>query len=133
MFFESMHCLFCNDRQQTTPTTTEDRRQPPPSCAKKGTRKKAPKKKKAPTITEEEEATSPQQNNKEEQKEEEKQDENSNTAIATGITNVKDSDSSKEKGSSVEDRGILRYWYYLAHTLKSVVWRKSMDRRKFDL
>jgi hypothetical protein len=46
---------------------------------------------------------------------------------------VKDSDSSKEKGLSVGDRGIARYWYYLAHTLKSALWHKSMDRRKFNL
>jgi hypothetical protein len=34
---------------------------------------------------------------------------------------------------SVGDRGIARYWYYLAHTLKSAVWRKSTDWRKFNL
>jgi outer membrane biosynthesis protein TonB len=100
---------------------------------KKGTRKKAPKQKKTPTITQEEEATSKQQNNKEEQKEEEKQDEDGNTAATTGTTNVEYSYSSKEKGSSVGDRGIARYWYYFAHTLKSAVWHKSTDRRKFNL
>jgi hypothetical protein len=34
---------------------------------------------------------------------------------------------------SVGDRGIARYWYYLAHMLKSAVWCKSTDWRKFNL
>ena len=93
------------------------------------------KKKKKPTITQEEEPTSPQLNNKEEQKEEEKQDADSNTAAATGAitraTNAEDSDSSKEKGLLIEYKDIAKYWYYLAHTLKSAVWHKSMDRGKF--
>jgi hypothetical protein len=59
--------------------------------------------------------------------EEEKWNEDSDTTAAAGTTNPEDSDSSKEKGSSVGDRGIARYWYYLACTLKSAVWHKSMD------
>lgn len=90
-----------------------------------GKKKGKSQKKKAPTITQEEEPTSPQLNNKEDQKEEEKRNEDGDTAA--GMTNPEDSDSSKEKGSSVGDMGIARYWYYLAHTLKSAVWRKSTD------
>jgi hypothetical protein len=93
------------------------------------------KMKKKPTITQEKEPTSPQLNNKEEQKEEEKQDADSNTTAATGTvtraTNAEYSNSSKEKGSLIKYKGIAKYWYYLAHTLKSAVWHKSTDRGKF--
>jgi hypothetical protein len=94
---------------------------------RRGKKKGQSQKKKAPTITQEEEPRNPQLNNKEDQKEEEKQNEDGDTTTAAGITNPEDSDSSKEKGLSVGDRGIARYWYYLAHTLKSAVWRKSTD------
>jgi hypothetical protein len=134
MFFESMHCLFCDNHQQTTPITTEDRRQAPPPWHQKGEQGRSNQNKRRHLPSpKRKKATSPQQNNKEEQKEEEKQDEDSNTATTTGTTNVEDLDSSKEKGSSVVDRDIVRYWYYLAHMLKSAVWHKSMDRRKFNL
>jgi hypothetical protein len=94
---------------------------------RKGKKKGKSQKTKAPTITQEEEPTSSQLNNKEDQKEEEKWNDDGDTAAATGMTNPEDSDSSKEKGSSVGQKGIARYWYYLAHTLKSAVWRKSTD------
>jgi hypothetical protein len=94
---------------------------------RKGKKKGKSQKTKAPTITQEEEPTSPQLNNKEDQKEEEKRNDDGDTAAAAGMTNPEDSDSSKEKGLSVGQKGITRYWYYLAHMLKSAVWCKSAD------
>jgi hypothetical protein len=134
MFFESMHCLFwmIANKQHTQPQKTEEDNHLHHGGNKRR-KEKERKKKKEPTITQEEEPASPQLNNKEDQKEKEKQNEDSDTTAATGTTNPEDSDSSKEKGSSVGDRGIVRYLYYLAHTLKSAVWRKSMDIRKINL
>jgi hypothetical protein len=94
---------------------------------RKGKKKGKSQKTKAPTITQEEEPTSPQLHNKEDQKEEEKRNDDGDTAAAAGMTNPEDSNSSKEKGLSVGQKGITRYWYYLAHTLKSAVWCKSTD------
>jgi hypothetical protein len=104
--------------------------------SKKGSKEEVTKKEKAPTVTQAKEPTSPQLNNEEKQKEEKRRMRTVTPLpplmLPLPLPTWKILIPPKRKVHQLRT-DIPRSWYYLAHTLKSAVWHKSMDRRKFNL